>query len=133
MATTHPQITIKDETFVLVPLNEYNHLSRYAGAAEDEAEEAWAAKVYDDHMAAKARGEDLAMPREQWVRIKEGESPISVIREFRGMSQKALSEKSGIVQSEISSIEKGKRRGTVDTLKALAKALRAPLDVIAGA
>ena len=133
MATSHPQVTIKDETFVLVPLTEYTYLSRFADAVEDEAEEAWAAKIYDDHMAAKARGEDLGMPRDQWARIREGDSPVTVVREYRGLSQKALSEKSGIAQSEISSIESGKRRGSVDTLKALARALGAPLDVIAGA
>lgn len=133
MATSHPQVTIKDETFVLVPLTEYTQLSRFADAAEDEAEEAWAAKVYDDHMAAKTRGEDLGMPRDQWARIREGASPVTVVREYRGLSQKVLSEKSNIAQSEISSIESGKRRGSVDTLKALARALGAPLDVIAGA
>lgn len=132
MTTTHPKINIKDETFVLVPLAEYEALSRYADAAEDEAEEAWAAKVYDDHMAAKDRGEDLAMPSEKWARIHAGESPIAVIREHRGLTQKALAERSGVAQPEVSAIESGKRRGSVDTLKALAKALGTPLDVIAG-
>jgi mRNA interferase RelE/StbE len=56
-----------------------------------------------------------------------------VVRLFRGLTQTELSEKSGIRRPEISAIEAGTRRGTVDTLKALAKALGVPLDVIAGA
>ncbi|WP_298331740.1 helix-turn-helix transcriptional regulator [Asticcacaulis sp.] len=130
--TDHPLINIKDETFVLVPLAEYEALSRYAEAVEEAAEEAWAAKVWAEHLATKARGEYIAMTKAEWARIRAGESPVRVVREHRGLTQKALSERSGVAAPEISAIEAGKRRGSVDTLKALARALGCPLDVVAG-
>ena len=70
------------------------------------------------------------MPRDQWARIRAGETPLRVIREFRGLTQAQLGEKAGIDQGQISTTENGKRRGAVGTLKALAKALEAPLDVL---
>lgn len=126
--TGHQQITIKDETFVLVPLPEY--LTYFQ--ENDAAEEAWAQRALADHRAAVSAGNDLTMPLDQWDRIDAGESPIKVIREYRNMTQTELAEKSGIARPEISAIEAGKRRGTVDTLKCLAKALRTSLDTIVG-
>ncbi|MFT4091878.1 MAG: helix-turn-helix transcriptional regulator [Asticcacaulis sp.] len=130
--TEHAHINIKDETFVLVPLAEYEALSRHIETVEDELEEEWAARVYAEHLATKARGEYIAMTKEEWARIRAGESPVRVVREHRGLTQKALSDASGVAAPEISAIEAGKRRGSVDTLKALAKALGCPLDVVAG-
>ncbi|MEI9903980.1 MAG: helix-turn-helix transcriptional regulator [Asticcacaulis sp.] len=130
MGEDHQRITVKDETFVLVPVEEYEFLSRCAEAAEDAAEEAWATKLYDEHVAAKARGEHIAMPRDQWARIRQGESPVKVVREYRGLTQTALAETSGVAQPEISAIEGRTRSGSTTALKALAKALQVPLDVL---
>lgn len=130
MEILHQQITVKDETFVLVPINEYAFLSQYAEAAEEAAEEAWAARAYDEHIAAKERGEHIAMPMDQWRRIRSGESPVRVIREYRGLTQTALAEASGVAQPEISAIEGKTRVGTAATLKRLAKALGTPMDVL---
>ena len=77
-------------------------------------------------------GFDLAMPRDQWGRIRAGEAAVRVVREYRGLTQADLAAASGVARPEISAIETGARRGTVDTFKALAKALRAPLDVLVG-
>lgn len=56
------------------------------------------------------------------------ENPVRVFREFRGLSQVALSRKSGVRQTMLSEIEAGKKRGSVTTLKALADALDVDLD-----
>lgn len=123
--TEATKITIKGEPFFLIPAAEYESLI-------DTLEDAADAKAVTDFTEALARGEEIALPLAQWERIDAGESPVRVIREYRDLTQQALSEASGIARPEISAIEAGKRRGTVDTLKALAKALKAPLDVIAG-
>lgn len=56
------------------------------------------------------------------------ENPVRVFREFRGLSQVALSRKSGIRQTMLSEIEAGKKKGSVTTLKALVTALDVDLD-----
>ena len=56
------------------------------------------------------------------------ENPVRVFREFRGLSQVALSRKSGVRQTMLSEIEAGKKKGSVTTLKALADALGVDLD-----
>jgi mRNA interferase RelE/StbE len=81
-------------------------------------------------MAANARGEWLSMPAAQWDRIRDGVSPVRVIREYRGLTQTRLARESGVDQSQISAIENSRRTGTAATLKAIAKALGAPLEVL---
>ena len=63
-------------------------------------------------------------------RMIDGENPILVYREYRGLSQSALAEKSGVRQSLLSEIEAGKKTGSVDTLKKIAAALGVELDDI---
>ncbi len=104
--------------------------SRLAEEAEDAGDEADARRLHDDHMAANARGEWLSMPAAQWDRIRDGVSPVRVIREYRGLTQTRLARESGVDQSQISAIENSRRTGTAATLKAIAKALGAPLEVL---
>jgi mRNA interferase RelE/StbE len=96
----------------------------------DAADEAEHRRINDDYLAARARGEGLSLPRDLWARIRAGESPVRVIREYRGLTQAQLGESAGVDQSQISTIESGKRRGAVATLKALAKAMGSPVDVL---
>lgn len=119
------RVTIRGEKFVIVPEAEYESLMEALEDIED------AAAVNAFH-AARDRGEAMALPREQWDRIHAGVSAIKVIRDYRGLTQAQLSEKSGVGRPDISAIEGGKKRGSVDTLRALARALAAPLDVIVG-
>ncbi len=125
-----PQFTANGETFVVIPLSDYERLRRLAEEADDEADEAVHRRINDDYLADRARGEDLSMPRDQWARIRAGDSPVRVIREYRGLTQAQLGELAGVDQSQISTIENGKRQGAIGTLKALAKALRSPMDVL---
>lgn len=128
--TIHSKISLDGKDYIILPLADYDALRAAAEEAEDEAAGVEAMAARDD---AKARGEYISMPESEWAHIEAGESPVRVVRLFRGLTQTELSEKSGIRRPEISAIEAGTRRGTVDTLKALAKALGVPLDVIAGA
>lgn len=62
------------------------------------------------------------------ARLIEGESPITVWREHRGMTLRALAEAAGLDPGYLSQLEHGKRAGPVATLKKLAAALRLDLD-----
>ncbi len=58
----------------------------------------------------------------------DGDNPVRVWREYRGLTQAALSEKSGVRQGYLSEIESGKKPGSVDAYKALARALGVDVD-----
>ena len=103
-----------------------------ANAIEDIEDELAGILAYARQQENGKAGRDLAMPRDQWQRIRDGDSAVRVVREYRGLTQAELSVASGVARPEISAIENGSRRGTVDTFKALAKALRAPIDVLIG-
>lgn len=68
------------------------------------------------------------MPLEWAERIIEGESPVTVWREFRGLSLRALASKAGVSAGYLSEIESGKKPGSVDAYKALAEALETSID-----
>jgi DNA-binding XRE family transcriptional regulator len=130
---TIAQFSIGDVAYAIVPLAEYEALRRLADDFEDAVDTADARRLYAERLEAERSGEDLSLPRDQWARIRAGESPVRVIREHRGLTQAQLADAAGLDQSLISIVEGGRRDGKVSTLKAIAKALGAPLSVIAGA
>jgi len=80
-------------------------------------------------LAAIRVGEIEMIPAEIVNRIVfDGENPIRVYRDWRGMTTKQLGEAVGISHAYISQIETGKRQGTVDVMQKIARALRVNLD-----
>ncbi len=75
-----------------------------------------------------AAGEEELVPAVYVNRMSEGESPIRVWRDFRGMSAKDLAAAAGISTAFLSEIETGKKDGSIATLKAIADALKIDLD-----
>jgi DNA-binding XRE family transcriptional regulator len=61
-------------------------------------------------------------------RLIDGENPITVWREHRGMTLRSLAEIAGIDPGYLSQLENRKRAGPVATMKKLAAALRLDLD-----
>jgi hypothetical protein len=61
-------------------------------------------------------------------RLIAGENPITVWREHRGMTLRALAEAAGLDPGYLSQLENRKRAGPVATIKKLASALRLDLD-----
>jgi len=57
-----------------------------------------------------------------------GDSPVKVFREYRGMTQRQLGDVAGVNQAYVSQIEAGTRSGTVEVLKRIAEGLRIDLD-----
>lgn len=75
-----------------------------------------------------AAGEEELIPAEYVNRMSEGESPIRVWRDVRGMTAKVLAAAAGISTAYLSEIETGKKDGSVATLKAIADVLKIDLD-----
>jgi len=118
------QIIQKDgkAEFAVVPIEEYNRLLLMAEDFDDLV-------AYDKATAGLGSGEDETIPAEIVARLVAGdEHPLKVWREFRGMTQAGLAEQAGVSQGQVALIEGGKRRGTVDVLKDLAKVLSIDLD-----
>jgi DNA-binding XRE family transcriptional regulator len=117
------QILKKDgkPEWAVLPYDEYRKLLEAAEVAEDVA-------VY---RAAKAMPEEELVPADVVNRILDGDSAITVWREYREMTQAALAKAAGLSTAYVSQIEAGKRVGTVTALRGIAKALKVGLDELA--
>ena len=73
--------------------------------------------------AAKAADDGFRIPAAVANAILDGEQPVKVWRESRGLTQDALARKAGISMSDLCQIETRKRVGALKTLRAIADAL----------
>jgi DNA-binding XRE family transcriptional regulator len=110
--------------FMLIMTTDFDRL---IGEALDDAEDHAAAEAH-----TRAAGEER-VPIEVVDRLLAGESPIRVWREFRKMTLDQLGAAAGLSKGYLSDLENGKRAGPVETLQALARALRVSLDELAPA
>lgn len=85
-------------------------------------------KAYDTAKARIERGEDELIPLEITELRLAGESAVKIWREYRGLTQEDLAKASGVSRPMIAAIEAGHKRGGIETLKKLSKALRVDLD-----
>jgi DNA-binding XRE family transcriptional regulator len=113
---------VKDgQTFVLVPEDVYEHLRENAEMLAD-------IQAYDE---AKGRGEEV-FPMELGIELSEaahaGKSLVPIWRKYRGLSQTALAEASGVNRAYLSEIENLKKPGSLEALKRISAALRIDLD-----
>ena len=60
--------------------------------------------------------------------LLDGDNPIRVWREHRGLSQQQLAETAGISKPYLSQLEAGKREASQRVIRRLAKTLRVDLD-----
>jgi mRNA interferase RelE/StbE len=109
---------------VTIPRAEYERLLEVAEAMDDVA-------AYDRAKAALAAGEDELVPSAYVDRMIDGESPVRVFRDLRGLTQTALAAASGVNRVQIADIEAGRKTGSVATLRKLADALAVTLDDLA--
>jgi DNA-binding XRE family transcriptional regulator len=77
-------------------------------------------------------GDAETLPNDVVNRLLDGENPVLVLRQHRGLSALALAQSAGLSQSFISEIEAGRKRGGIDTLNRIAAALSVPLDILVG-
>lgn len=102
---------------ITIPRDEYEVLR---AAAEDLAD----IEAYDRAMAEREPG----MPHEVLTRLIEGENPVRVLREWRGLSVSELARRTDVHRVQIHDIEAGRKTGSAKTLKALAGALGVSVD-----
>ena len=113
--------TPNGEDMIVLSKSDYETLLERAELAEDIA----ALEAYRRKLAA---GEEEAIPEEFASRLIDGESPIRVYRELRGLSARELADKTGISAAFLSEIENGKKEGGVSTLKKISQALGVTID-----
>lgn len=118
---TEPAQIIRDRdgkpAFAVLPFDEYERLL-------DAADEAAATRAYDAYATARPE----TFPDGVAARLVNGDNPVKVFREHRGLTQAQLADAAGVGQAHLSLIETGARGGSVDVLKRLADALRVDLD-----
>ena len=109
--------------WAILPYEEYLLLLEQAEMLED-------IRDYDAAKAELEKGNDELIPSEVVFAILDGENPIKVWREYRGMTQQQLADAAGISKPYLSQIETGKRTGATEILSAIAKALNVSLDEV---
>ncbi len=119
------QKTSKGEMAIL-PRKDYEKLVARAAEAD---EDAGTARLVARVRKGVASGMPL-LPKDVVDRLAGGENPVKVLREWKDITQMQLSYKTNISQSHISDIESGRRVGTPATLRAIATALKVPLDLL---
>ncbi|GAB4504971.1 MAG: helix-turn-helix transcriptional regulator [Anaerolineales bacterium] len=107
--------------WAVLPYEKYLQLLEQAEMFED-------IRDYDAAKAELEKGKDELVPSEVVYAILDGENPVKVWREYRGLTQQQLADQAGMSKPYLSQIETGKRRGTTEILTAIAKALDISLD-----
>ena len=110
---------------VTIPRAEYERLRQASEDLDD-------LQAYDRATASLAAGEDELIPAAFADRLLDGESPLRVYRDCRGLSQAELARVSGVNRVQIIDIEAGRKTGSVETLRKLARALWVDLDDLVG-
>lgn len=103
------------KAFAVIPIDEFERLIEAAEYTED---------LHDIADGAN----DESFPQEFVEQLIKTDNPLSVWREYRGMTQKELQAASGISQGYITQIESGKKTGSVETLQALSHALDCDIE-----
>lgn len=116
--------TPNGDEMVVITLSEYETLLKLAERLED-FEDGLAIKVFEERLA---RGEEEFISAEFVNRMIDGESPIRVWRDVRGLSAKDLAASAGISAAYLSEIESRKKEGSIAALKKIAKVLKVDLD-----
>jgi DNA-binding XRE family transcriptional regulator len=105
--------------FAVLPFEEYETLLQRLDELED---------AHDLQEYRANPGESF--PAAFADRLLEGENPIKLWREYRGMTQGGLAEKVKVTVAHISQIESGKRECSVKLLRALSKTLAVDMELL---
>lgn len=108
------------KSFAVVPFELWEHM---LDVAEDAADIA-AIEEYD------REDDGFRIPHSVIVAKCNGQHPVRAWREHRKLTQDSLARAAKISTAFLSQIEGGKRTGSVETLRAIAKALDVPMDVL---
>lgn len=121
-----PQIIKKNgkPEYAVIPYDEYERLMEDAEMLAD---------VRDFDLARKTllTGDEELIPAVVVDRLLDGDNPIRVWREYRGISAAELAKACGVTAAAISQIESGKRKSSVILLQKIARNLKVDLDTLA--
>lgn len=106
--------------FAVVPIELWKRVAALIEDLEDKA-------LFD---LAKEQDDGSRIPVAGMKAQIQGTHPIRAWREYRGLTQDALSESCDISKPYLSQIENGKRAGTTRILASLAKALNVQVDLL---
>ncbi len=106
--------------YAVLPYDLYTRLVEDAEMLQD-------IRDYDEAIQAIADGEEL-IPAHVVYAVIDGENPVRVWREYRGLTQQELARAAGISPAYLSQIEGGKREGSTAVLQAIARAMNLTLD-----
>jgi DNA-binding XRE family transcriptional regulator len=118
------QIIEKDgkPEYAVVPIELYRQLLTLAEDAED-------IRAANAALRELENGTDEAVPAEVAQRLLAGtEHPLRIWREHRGLTQEALAAQAGVGKSYLSQIEAGKKTGSAQILRTLARILRVDMN-----
>ncbi|WP_293551014.1 helix-turn-helix transcriptional regulator [Parvibaculum sp.] len=113
--------------FVVVPAEEYALLTQTVDAAREMLQ---VRSALSDRLVDRLGGKD-GVPARVAHRIADGENPVRVWRENRGLKAVALARAAGISPAYLSEIETGKKDGTFRTMASIARVLNVSLDDLA--
>jgi DNA-binding XRE family transcriptional regulator len=113
--------TPQGERMAVLPIAEYERLQEAAEMLEDIA-------ALDEVMRKVAAGEEEFIPAEYADRLIDGENPVRVWREYRGLKARELAEAAGISAPYLSQIENGEREGSFETMRKIADVLKVTID-----
>jgi DNA-binding XRE family transcriptional regulator len=107
--------------WAVVPYETYLQLVEKAEMSQD-------VQDYDRAKAALERGDDELIPGKVIYALLDGGNPVKIWREYRGMSQQETADAAGISVPYLSQLETNKRKGSLDVISAIAKALKVSLE-----
>lgn len=116
------QIIEKDgkPAFAVVPIELWERIRALAEDAED----------ISDIEQFDREDDGFRVPHEVVVAKHAGQHPLRAWREHKKLTQEQLAERAGISKPFLSQIEGGKRAGSLETLRQIARALEVPVDAL---
>ncbi len=106
--------------WAVIPYKEYQKLVEASEMLAD-------IRDFDATRAQIEVGEEL-IPSQVVYALLDGENPIRVWREYRKLTQQQVAEQAELSKPYLSQLESGKRRGSVEILKRIAKVLDLSLE-----
>ncbi|PHS27286.1 MAG: transcriptional regulator [Robiginitomaculum sp.] len=77
---------------------------------------------------AALRENKKRFPGELVQRMVEGEAPLRVFRQYRGLTQQALADAAKVSKTTISELETGRKDGSIKTIARIAEVLNLDID-----
>ena len=109
--------------FAVIPFASYEKILRASESAGD---------VHAFDRSREELGGEETVPDRVVKQLLGGEPPVRVWRTHRNLTLAELAERTGTTESALSSIENGKKQGSVDLYRRIARVLDVSIDELVG-